>query len=1274
MDLTPYHAALLKANTVIVSLLDKKRELLKENRDLEDFIGVNTLKANNGVTKAIQAETNSSCDITSSKINQHDSSSDLSKIVVALQAANNTISKLKEDIETLTIKCDKLKRTRNNLKNDENEILETIPTKKMKALNTNMFDNKNQFDACYNKLNDLYINSSLNSEADDAKYNRLIAINEGGKYLDPNIMYFRVNGKKKESRFDLLDGNKAVYRNSSVGNNKIVYALFKCVKSDNVGDISLALFSFSHSIVLNELLAICKEIVDECCANTMKSESAGADKLATIKRILQETRSQMYLYTAIIQSFAHYPYGHSYINNFVCSLHTSILGFIKSQLRHPLLYVVHNVNIVRDELQLNTEIDHGDGANSNLVYDGNESFGVDSESHLNNYIVDLEDESKEIAEDITSESRDDADDLLTYKNEVVDLEHEDKVQKAVVSQDIPPTESSVKLSTDVKDQIYLFLYTTAFCNIVTTVPNFASLLLQFITGLSLSVQSFGTELNIGSLYGLFHSCFTPRDSDPPKYAMLSILHDEVFRVLLKSMVSSLANRYELHCRDISAYLETICPVFSFNSASVVACLGCLCIDLLSSLTLSDTANADGKTMCALDSLKGDPLSDTGLLGGVKSIRDIISHNYLSDQSSLVPRSMYMKTLLNARGEGFFGALQTIAYSPSASSLCDPFGDVGLDFVKQQSEMCSNFLEICQFKSVCTVSSYATRVISQELPCVPLDAGSLDPFSLEKHALDYYITFWTSKVTVAGGLPAPTAASIVGSLNTIKILFESIYFTEFDGLNTGWRSNFGGQDLLLESKINVKLNQGRQYLKKMNVSWYKHQGRTQPIDVKSIQLFALGTVSPDLLLDACIFLDTCIETLTTGAFEDSDKLQVKLREICADLSSYVTIACIERMNFIVLCSLRSLLAVASSSLNRLNESERKVLLPLVHTTIQYMITTYSDFGLDVCSRADIIHEIISAIRILKSEERTQEELHWASLQQTKLPIFVINLNRRYDRFNQMMKLCKEEGMIAIRYAAIDAKELVHSADKYHIPETDVVVNWDSSLNCKFVTNTFNSKTIPMTDTERACAASHLAVWRIIVDYRRNFLNIPIDKVASVAHPPNSTLSISKDMRNVIKGVLRFTSISNMNYEPVMITNSLGIQDDWYFILEDDARLKANRQRAKKFINQLVHNVIPSDFDILFLGYFANNSMNLNEFRKEKIRFRRINYVHGLHAYLVKGKSLELILNQHLPISGPVDNYIGALINAGNLHAYAIADKLFIQHDKLKKSNIIHSGRI
>ena len=53
MDLAPYHAALLKANTVIVSLLDKKRELLKENRNLEDFIGVNTLKANNGVAKAI---------------------------------------------------------------------------------------------------------------------------------------------------------------------------------------------------------------------------------------------------------------------------------------------------------------------------------------------------------------------------------------------------------------------------------------------------------------------------------------------------------------------------------------------------------------------------------------------------------------------------------------------------------------------------------------------------------------------------------------------------------------------------------------------------------------------------------------------------------------------------------------------------------------------------------------------------------------------------------------------------------------------------------------------------------------------------------------------------------------------------------------------------------------------------------------------------------------------------------------------------------------------
>lgn len=1280
MDLTPYQAALLKANSVITHLLDKKRELLKHCKELEDSHGLHTIKDRPDLVDQNKVETTSSKYLTGSKVNQQEASSDISKIVVALQDANNTISKLKDDIEALIRKCDKLSKIHNRCKNDELEIKENIPVKKIKVVSTILNHNISQFGLPFDKLNEFCVNRSVdNIESDDTSNNRIIKINEDGKYLDPNIWYFRVNGKKKESRFDLLDRNKSIYKSSSISKNKIVRALLKCVKLDNVSDISLALFSFSHNIVLNELLALCKDIIDESSSHYINNEKIGADKVDVVENILFDAYTKIYSYTLIIKSFIHYPYGHSYINNFVHLLHLTIIGMVRNQLKHPLLYSLLNFNIVKDEMRLNNEFDHGDVDNNKFesLHDNNNNnndtnnqlFSTDDENYLNNLIIDLEDDPKEMPESIIPDNYDNADDdLLLYKNEVElnmpsitsqiltvqnpEQAHDDYGQFNI-NRGLSASQTCVKIPNDVKNQLYLFIYTSFLCTVVTILPDFTTVLLRFITGLSLSVHSFGIEFNISPLYGFLYSYFNVSVSKQSKYYLLNILQNDEFCLILNSVILALTNRFDLRNRDVD--LETICPILTFNSNNILACLGYLSIDLLNSYRSSNNANI---SVCLMERR----ISYTNLHHIVLSIRETIINSFSSEESDLLPRPMYIEMLINCRREGFYRAIRSIIYSSSTLSLCDPFSDVGLDFIKYEAEKFITLIDNSKFTSTTTEKNCATKFISQDLPFIVPDANYFAPFMLEKSILDFYINFWESKLIISGGLPEAAAVDVVGSFMIVKILFESIYLAELDT----------GQGVMLESKINEKLNQGRYYFKKMNINWYESHNRAQLMDIKSIQLFSFCTVSPDLLLDACIFLDSCIETLRIETFEESDKLRVKMRGICTDLSLFVAIACIERVNFLLLCSLRSLLRVLSSCLTHLNESSslsaRKVYLPIAHMVVQFMITTYSDYGFDVLCRADIIHEIFTAIMLFKAEERTREELHWISLQQKKLPIFVINLNRRYDRFHQIMRLCKEEGLIVIRYEAIDGKELINSDDKSQIPSTDVVVVWDSHLNCKFVTNSIKSKTIPMTDTERACAASHLAVWRIIVDYRRNFMNSPMDKSMTIP------LSIKdRVLMTMVKDVLKFTSISNLNYEPIMITNSLGKTDDWYFILEDDARLKTNRQRAKKFINQLVHNIIPIDFDVLFLGYFANSSMNMNEFRKEKIKFRRINYVHGLHAYLIKGKSLELILNQHLPINGPVDNYIGSLINAGHLNAYAVVEKVFIQQDKLKKSNILHSGR-
>ncbi len=1272
MDLTPYQSALVKANSVISSLLDKKRELLKACKELQESNYFDKIERSNPANQN-KVESSSSKFLIGSTINQQEDLSDISKIVMALHDANNTISKLKEDIETLNRKCDKLSKMHSRCKNDELEINGNVPMKKNKGESTNWNHNIHQFGIPFDKLNEFYVNRNVvYNETDDSRHNRVIKINEDGKYLDPNIWYFRVNGKKKESRFDLLDNNKSVYRSNSISKNKIVRALLKCVKSDNISDISLALFSFSHNIVLNELLSLCKEIIDESLSNYTNNETIGADKVDVIKNIVFDAYNKINSYTLIIQSFIDYPHGHSYINNFVHLLHATIIGIVRNQVKHPPLHILYNYNIVKDEMRANIELDHGVDYKFESLHNNNQLIGTDDENYLNNFIIDLEDDPKEILDGIVPDIYDNADeDLLLYKNEVElnvvpitsqlfpILPNPDQVQddseQFNVNRDISASQTSVKIPNDVKNQLYLFIYTSFLCTVVTILPNFTSVLFKFITGLSLSVQSFGIEFNVSPLYGFLYSFVNGSASKQSKYWLLNIFQDDEFCLILNSMVSALTKRFDnLHNRDVD--LETKFPGATFNANNILACLGHLSIELLNSYRSSDNANT-------LVGLMEDRINYSNFHHILLSIRESISSSFSSDESDLLPpRPMYVAMLINCRREGFYRVINSITTS-SSILMCDPFSDIGLDFVKDEAEKIINLIEISKFTSNSTEKNFATKFISQDLPFIVPDANHFSQFMLEKSILDFYIKFWESKFITSDGLPEAAAVDIVASFMIVKILFESIYLTELDA----------GQGVILESKINEKLNQGRHYFKKMNISWYESQNRAQFIGIQSIQSFSCCTVSPDLLLDACIFLDSCIETLSIETFEESDKSYSKIKGVCTDLSLFVAIACIERMNFILLCSLRSLLTVLASCLTHRNEqsslSARKVYLPIAHMAVQFMITTYSDFGLDVSCRADIIHEIFTIIMLFKSEERTREELHWISLQQKKLPIFVINLSRRYDRFHQIMKLCKEEGMIVIRYEAIDGKELIHSENKSQIPSTDVAVVWDSHLNCKFVTNTIRSKSILMTDTERACAASHLAVWRIIVDYRRNFLKSPMDKSMSIP------LSIKdRGIMTMLKDIFKFTSIFNLNYEPVMITNALGKTDDWYFILEDDARLKTNRQRSKRFINQLVHNIIPIDFDVLFLGYFANSSMNINEFRKEKIKFRRINYVHGLHAYLIKGKSLEFILNQHLPITSPVDNYIGSLINGGHLNAYAVVEKVFTQQDKWKKSNILHSGRI
>jgi len=116
-------------------------------------------------------------------------------------------------------------------------------------------------------------------------------------------------------------------------------------------------------------------------------------------------------------------------------------------------------------------------------------------------------------------------------------------------------------------------------------------------------------------------------------------------------------------------------------------------------------------------------------------------------------------------------------------------------------------------------------------------------------------------------------------------------------------------------------------------------------------------------------------------------------------------------------------------------------------------------------------------------------------------------------------------------------------------------------------------------------------------------------------------------------------------------------DWYLILEDDADFKfhAYKDDFRTYLGNVLRQ-IPKDADMLYLGCVIPKSSK-KKYSKNKM-FIRLSYAWQLHAYVLKGSAIEILLN-NLPINGPVDNYISSLMYNKLLVGYALSEKIIIQ---------------
>jgi GR25 family glycosyltransferase involved in LPS biosynthesis len=299
-----------------------------------------------------------------------------------------------------------------------------------------------------------------------------------------------------------------------------------------------------------------------------------------------------------------------------------------------------------------------------------------------------------------------------------------------------------------------------------------------------------------------------------------------------------------------------------------------------------------------------------------------------------------------------------------------------------------------------------------------------------------------------------------------------------------------------------------------------------------------------------------------------------------------------------------------------------------------------------------------------------------------------------RWKKLLNNCDLHGILPLRVAAIDAKKGQKShtyegennfSTSEDIPPEVVATTWDSSFNAQFDKKCFVNAAVPMTPSERACAASHVMIWKLIYQIfatnmnpnselaiflsssegtkkstsgsrKQVFKPLPnrrvydiIPKIWLSAPRPQyqSTLLSEKQRQAEVSSICNLFSIRNQR------TGSVEYHGQYFLILEDDATIdphpkikgpdKYANQTAKKltkkdFLQRLkeIEEKIPADFDICYLG--CNGKVFQG--RVKKVLVRPL-YVWQLHAYLLSAKGAAKLL-MHLPVSGPVDNFIAKLI--------------------------------
>jgi GR25 family glycosyltransferase involved in LPS biosynthesis len=246
---------------------------------------------------------------------------------------------------------------------------------------------------------------------------------------------------------------------------------------------------------------------------------------------------------------------------------------------------------------------------------------------------------------------------------------------------------------------------------------------------------------------------------------------------------------------------------------------------------------------------------------------------------------------------------------------------------------------------------------------------------------------------------------------------------------------------------------------------------------------------------------------------------------------------------------------------------------------------------------------------------------------------------------MRSMCAENSISLFRLRAVDGSatptelSLRRQSSIDSISDKLISTHWDTNLNAEFDYNCARDSCAVLTNSERACAMSHLLAWLTIMDLSAsNDSGIrkigDSDREALSYHLPTLFLNECKAQYRLLGQCFHDQSCKGQGG----LFNKFGTE--FFLIFEDDAAIIP---RDCSFFSQLLDTVIeiPSDCDICYLGYAANMKMQSKFRRCKGSYFFEPTYLWHLHAYLLSVSGVCKLLS-HLPIDRPVDNFIARLI--------------------------------